>query len=356
MKHLLIIPLLLLTACEETKPVSLLTDNKAMASEIIAAPDLPKFRLHKITLAVDKPNDLKVKQGSAVSEGQIIADQEDERDRLLQRKAELMLAVDRLKKQLITEPQKPLEPLKPKPVPALTDLGDVSYQQYEAAIEKAKKEVDRATAELDLKNREIDFIKGVEGIDPAIIEHELAAVAQLKAKVKDAAIEVSLTEGKLLTARQERQQKEYQHSLDAARRIEEANTAQSFYQHQVAENLIAFQRQSADYERELRERDYRTTQTKLQLSGIDDNISKLSTIRSPYSGTVKRVKFINQTDNKLNIELSIVIPVGDSAIPESTSSSNTTRANTSSSTTAPTSTSSSNGSIDSNKATAPAPN
>jgi len=321
MKHLLIIPLLLLMACQETKPVSLLGGNKAMASEIIAAPDLPKSRLHRITLAVDKPDDLKVKQGSAVSEGQVIADQEDERDRLLQRKAELLLAVARLEKQLITEPQRPLEPLKPKPVPALSGLGDVSYQQYEAAIEKAKKEVERATAELDLKNREIDFIKGVEGIDPAIIEHELAAVAQLKAKVKDAAIEVTLAEGKLLTAKQERQQREYQHSLDAARRIEEANTAQSFYQRQIAENLIAFQRQSADYEKELRERDYRTTQTKLQLSGIDDNISKLSTIRSPYSGTVKRVKFVNQTDNKLNIELSILIPIGDGSAPASTNSS-----------------------------------
>lgn len=323
MKYLLIIPLLLLTACnQETKPVSLLTDNKAMAAEIITAPELPKFKLHKITLAVDKPDDLKIKQGSAISAGQIIADQEDERDRLLQRKAELLLAVDRLKKQLITEPQRPLEPLKPKLVPALSNLGDISYQQYEAAIEKAKKEVDRATAELGLKQRQIDFLKGIEGIDAAIIEHELAATAQLEAKVKDAAIEVNLSEGKLLTAKQERQQKEYQHSLDAARRIEEANTAQSFYQRQVAENLIAFQRQSADYEKELRERDYRTTQTKLQLSGIDDNISKLSTIRSPYSGTVKRVKFINQTDNKLNIELSIVIPISDGSTPTSFSSSN----------------------------------
>ena len=337
MKYLLIISLLFLTACnQETKPGALLAENKAEAAEIIAAPELPKFKLHKITLAVDKPDDLKVKQGSAISAGQVIADQEDERDRLTQKKAELTLAVTRLQKQTITQPQKPLEPLKPKPVPALKSLGDMSYQQYEAAIEKAKKEVERAAAELSLKDRQIDYLKGVAEIDAAIIEHELAAAAQLEAKAKDAAIEVNLAEGKLLTAKQERQQKEYQHSLDAAKRIEEANTAQSFYQRQVAENLIAFQRQSADYEKEQRERDYRLTQTRLQLSGIDDNISKLSTIRSPYNGTVKRVKFINQTDNKLNIELSIVIPVGDG--------------------TTPTSSSPSGSSIDSNKATDTAPN
>lgn len=269
----------------------------------------PKTKLHKISLQIIEPSDLKIKAGSVVAAGQIIADQEGERDRLNQKKSELTLAIERLKNQLITKPQKPLEPLPPKPVPPLKSMGDISYQQYEAAIEKAKKELERSAAELALKDRQIDYIKGVEGIDPAIIEHELAASTQLEAKAKDAAIEVSLAEGKLITARQERQQKEYQHSLDVARRIEEANTAQSFYQRQVAENLIAYQRQSSDYEKEQRERDYRLTQTALQLSAIDDSISKLSVIRSPYEGTVRRVKFTGQTDNKLGVDISIVVSV-----------------------------------------------
>ncbi|MEG4329376.1 hypothetical protein, partial [Microcoleus sp. herbarium5] len=81
MKYLLIISLLLLTACQETKPVSLLTENKALASEIIAAPALPKTKLHKISLAVTEPSDLKIKAGSVVSAGQIIADQEREKAR-----------------------------------------------------------------------------------------------------------------------------------------------------------------------------------------------------------------------------------------------------------------------------------
>jgi len=308
MKYLLIIPLILLTACQqETQPVALLPENKALAAEIIAAPALPKSRLHKITLAVTEPSDLKIKAGSVVSAGQIIADQEGERDRLNQKKAELNLAIERLQNQIITKPQKPLEPLAPKPVPPLKNLGDISYQQYEAAIEKAKKELDRAAAELALKDRQIDYIKGIEGIDPAVIEHELAASAQLEAKAKNAAIEINLAEGKLITAKQERQQREYQHSLDVAKRIEEANTAQSFYQRQVAENLIAYQRQSADYEKEQRERDYRLTQTRLQLSAIDDSISKLSVIRSPYDGTVRRIKFTGQIDNKLGVDISLVV-------------------------------------------------
>lgn len=309
MRKILLLLTLIITACnQETKPVSLLTENKATA-EIVAAPALPKNKLHKISLSLDSPTDLKIKAGSVVSAGQIIADQESERDRLEVKKAELNLAIDRLKKQIITRPQKPLEPLAPKPVPPLKQLGDISYQQYEAAIEKAKKELERSAAELALKDRQIDYIKGVEGIDPAIIEHELAASTQLEAKAKDAAIEVNLAEGKLLTAKQERQQKEYQHSLDAAKRIEEANTAQSFYQRQVAENLIAYQRQSSDYEKEQRERDYRLTQTALQLSAIDDSISKLSVIRSPYEGTVRRVKFTGQIDNKLGVDISIVVSV-----------------------------------------------
>jgi hypothetical protein len=307
----LIIPLLLLIACsnQETKPGALLTENKALATEIIAPPALPKSKLHKISLSVTEPSDLKIKVNSTVSAGQVIADQEGERRRLNQKKRELNLAIERLENQIITKPQKPLEPLPPKVVPPLKQLGDISYQQYEASIEKAKKELERASAELSLKDRQIDYIKGIEGIDPAIIEHELAASAQLEAKAKDGAIEINLAEGKLITAKQERQQKEYQYSLDVAKRIEEANTAQSFYQRQVAENLIAYQRQSSDYEKEQRERDYRLTQTRLQLSAIDDSISKLSVIRSPYDGTVRRIKFTGQIDNKLGVDISLVVPI-----------------------------------------------
>lgn len=323
MKRLLILFLILLSACQqETQRGALLTENKAIATEIIAAPQLPKTKLHKISLQVSEPNDLKVKAGSTIAAGQVIADQEGERDRLEAKKAELTLAIERLKNQLITKPQKPLEPLAPKPVPPLKQLGDISYQQYEATIEKAKKELDRAAAQLALKDRQIDYIKGIEGIDPAIIEHELAASTQLEAKAKDGAIEINLAEGKLITARQERQQKEYQHSLDVAKRIEEANTAQSFYQRQVAENLIAYQRQSSDYEKEQRERDYRLTQTALQLSAIDDSISKLSVIRSPYEGTVRRVKFTGQIDNKLGVDISIVVSV-DVDRPTATSANST---------------------------------
>ena len=324
MKYLLIFSLLLLSACQQQKahPVALLTENKALGAEIIAAPALPKTKLHKITLAVTEPSDLKIKAGSVVSAGQIIADQEREKARLNQKKEELTLAVKRLELQVITRPEKPLEPIPPKPVPPLKNLGDISYQQYEAAIEKAKKELERASAELSLKDRQIDYIKGIEGIDPAIIEHELAASAQLEAKAKDAAIEIELAQGKLISAREERQQKEYQHSLDVAKRIEEANTAQSFYQRQVAENLIAYQRQSADYEKEQRERDYRLTQTRLQLSAIDDSISKLSVIRSPYDGTVRRIKFTGQIDNKLGVDVSLVVSL-DVDRPTSSGSSST---------------------------------
>ena len=325
MKRLLILSLILLSACQqETQRGALLAENKAMATEIIAAPpQLPKTKLHKISLQVTEPNDLKVKAGSTIAAGQVIADQEGERDRLEAKKAELTLAIERLKNQLITKPQKPLEPLAPKPVPPLRQLGDISYQQYEAAVEKAKKELDRTQAQLSLKQRQTDYIKGIEGIDPAIIEHELVASTQLEAKVKDSSIEVDLSQGKLITARQERQQKEYQHSLDVAKRIEEANTAQSFYQRQVAENLIAYQRQSSDYEKEQRERDYRLTQTALQLSAIDDSISKLSVIRSPYEGTVRRVKFVGQVDNKLGVDITILVNLDSSDRPPATSANST---------------------------------
>ncbi len=51
MRKLILLIALIITACsQETKPVSLLSENKAVA-EIIATPALPKNKLHKISLS-----------------------------------------------------------------------------------------------------------------------------------------------------------------------------------------------------------------------------------------------------------------------------------------------------------------
>lgn len=278
-------------------------------------------RLHKMTLQVSEPNDLKVKVGDNIAAAQVVADQDGERKRLNLRKEELQLAIKRIENQKISPPERATDPSKPKPAPPMMPLPDISYQQYEAAIEKAKNEAKQQEEIINLKRRELDYLKGIEGLDPAIIEHELNKLSKLENELKSAKAEVDLSIGKLLSAKEARKQDEYQHQLNVTRRIEEENQALSFYQKQIAENQINYQRAISTFEKELRDRDYQFTQLKIQLSSVEDSIARLAVIRSPYAGKVRRIKFLGQVDNKLGVELSIIIDGDNSTSTASTNSS-----------------------------------
>ena len=296
-----------------SKPPAVTAQQSPIAEVVapVAAPQ-QQGRLHKMTLQVSEPNDLKVKVGDSIAAAQIVADQDGERKRLNLRKEELQLAIKRIKNQKISPPEKATDPSKPKPAPPIMPLPDISYQQYEAAIEKAKNEAKQQEDIINLKRRELDYLKGIEGLDPAIIEHELNKLSKLENDLKSAKAEIDLAVGELSAAKSERRKDEYQHQLNITRRIEEENQALSFYQKQIAENQINYQRAISTFEKESRDRDYQFTQLKIQLSSVEDSIARLAVIRSPYAGKVRRIKFLNQVDNKLGVELSIIIDGGNS--------------------------------------------
>jgi hypothetical protein len=273
----------------------------------VTAPQQQSGRLHKMTLQVTEPNDLKVKVGDTISAAQVVADQDRERKRLSLRKEELQLAIKRIENQKISPPERATDPSKPKPAPPMMPLPDISYQQYEAVIEKAKNEAKQQEEIINLKRRELDYLKGLEGLDPAIIEHEINKLSNLENQLKSAKAEIDLGVGKLLSAKEARKQDEYQHQLNTARRVEEENKSLSFYQQQIAENQINYQRSIATFEKESRDRDYQFTQLKIQLSSVEDSIAQLAVIRSPYAGKIRRIKFLGQTNNKLGVELTMVI-------------------------------------------------
>jgi hypothetical protein len=291
-----------------SKPPAVTAQQSPIAE--VAAPVVApqqQGRLHKMTLQVSEPNDLKVKPGDNIVAAQIVADQDNERKRLNLRKDELQLAIKRIENQKISPPERATDPTKPKPAPPMIPLPDISYQQYEAAIEKAQNEAKQQEEIINLKRRELDYLKGLEGLDPAIVEHEINKLSKLENQLKSALAEIDLGVGKLLSAKEARKQDEYQHQLNLSRRIEEENQALSFYQQQIAENQINYQRLIATYEKESRDRDYQFTQLKIQLSSVEDSIARLAVIRSPYNGKIRRIKFTGQIDNKLGVELTMVI-------------------------------------------------
>jgi len=301
------------------------TAQQSPIAEVAAPVTAPQQqgRLHKMTLQVSEPKDLKVKASDNIAAGQIVADQDSERKRLNLRKEELQLAIKRIENQKISPPERATDPDKPKPAPPMMPLHDISYQQYEAAIEKAQNEAKQQEEIINLKRRELDYLKGLEGLDPAIIEHEINKLSNLENQLKSAKAEIDLGTGKLLSAKEARKQDEYQHQLNLSRRIEEENQALSFYQQQIAENQINYQRLIATYEKESRDRDYQFTQLKIQLSSVEDLIARLAVIRSPYNGKIRRIKFTGQVDNKLGVELTMVIDADSSTNTAPTTSSKT---------------------------------
>jgi hypothetical protein len=55
------------------------------------------------------------------------------------------------------------------------------------------------------------------------------------------------------------------------------------------------------------EREYSKAQIETQIQTFDSQIEQLSTVRAPYEGTIKKVKWTGQSNNTLTVELTLDI-------------------------------------------------
>jgi DNA repair exonuclease SbcCD ATPase subunit len=306
----------------------------------------------KINLSVSSPDDLKVREGDTVSAGQILADQDKERAKLEAQKRQLQLASDRISGSAIYEPPSP------KPVPEVSKLPPANYAEQQAAIESAKLKLDQARRAYDLQlgadrnpiiesastssagaqvdqaadavalqQRKLDAIATIKDLPPEIIPHEqevlkrkqeelqqaqskldlerskLEAAKSTRAEklknladaVEAAAADHALAIGRLQAAKDKRAHDEYEHSITMARRAEELNQAQQNYS-----------KQQQDLTEQKRNREFQLAQLKEKVGSLDERISQLSTIRSPYNGVIKRVKEVKQANNQLDFELTLI--------------------------------------------------
>jgi multidrug efflux pump subunit AcrA (membrane-fusion protein) len=203
-----------------------------------------------VTVKVQEPQDLKVQEGQEVKKGQVIAARDREKQRLESQRSQLTLSLQKL------QSYAPFPPTPPQPVPAVKALPPTSY-----------------------------------------LEHEQAKLKQLKQKHTAAVRDYQLAVGKLQTAKNQRSYQEYQASLEAARRVEEVNQARSSYERQLAE-----------YQQRLGEREFQVAQVKAKLQEVDNAIASLATVKAPYSGTVRRVKWLGQSsDGSLSAEVTVMV-------------------------------------------------
>jgi multidrug efflux pump subunit AcrA (membrane-fusion protein) len=244
-----------------------------------------------VTVKVSEPQDLKVQEGQEVKKGQVIAARDREKQRLESQKQQLTLSRPNL------QSYTPLAPTPPQPVPAAKALPPTSYLEHEAEGERAKAAISSVESEIETKKQEIAYLKELPNLDPIILEHEQVKFKELKQKHTAAVRDYQLAVGKLQTAKNQRAYQEYQASLEAARRVEEVNQARSNYERQLAE-----------YQQRLGEREFQVAQVKAKLNEVENAISSLSVVKSPYDGTVRRVKWLGQSpDGSLTAEITLMI-------------------------------------------------
>lgn len=320
----------------------------------------------KISVSVDGPEDLKVSEGDEINEGQIIADRTRERRRLESQKKQLIISLTKVQNSTITKPLPPLTSPEIKPLPPnsyleeeaaiaqskssvagmgekISDAKQITpylINEKRAEVEAAEIPIDSIDREIELKRTEINYLKQLPELDPIILEHEQVKLGELLEERKaatanyelavrnleafeieqqnqmrevrrghtDSVREYQLSLGKLSTAKDERAYQEYLASVNAARRVEESN-----------QSLLSYQRQLAEYEQRVRDKDFQISQLKVRLNEVENNIANLSTIKAPYGGEVRRIKWLGQsTDGKLSAEITLMVASssrGDSSLP-----------------------------------------
>lgn len=318
----------------------------------IKAPTVAPERI-KIKVNLFALEDLKVRQGDSISKGQIIADRANERARLITAKREFEATLKQLLSTVIPKPPEP------KPVPAIAPLPPVSYLEEEAqiaaeelrkmqserdykywekilssepvaevaAVEKARVERDKKLKEIQNQETKIELVEQLQNLPKAVLEHESEVLTRLKSELDQAEYALRLEQGKLVnsgdrnkeklqqlaikvesskadlllaktrlqSAKEKRQELEYEHSITIARRTEEENQAKQIYSRQIQ-----------DYEQDLRSRDFQVSQLREKINNLNNQLAQLSNVRSPINGVVRRIKTIGQSDNVINLELTVI--------------------------------------------------
>ncbi|PSB05393.1 hypothetical protein C7B62_25265, partial [Pleurocapsa sp. CCALA 161] len=199
----------------------------------------------------------------------------------------------------------------PKPIPEISPLPPVSYAEEEAEIKLKHQKLKEAENALALQQKKIDsltqldsssevppLIRGVRGDQnlKLILEHEQANLKNLETALTTAQIQLEVQESKLTTAKENRAYIEYQRQLEQNRRAIALSQQHQSLQQTESERQIL-----------LAEREYSQAQIETQIQEIDYQIEQLSTVKAPYEGTIKKVKWTGQSDHNLTAVVTLSV-------------------------------------------------
>ena len=114
-------------------------------------------------------------------------------------------------------------------------------------------------------------------------------LAQRQRELDQAKGDMQFSGAQLAKAQADRQYQEYLHSLEMSKRAIALQQAE-----------IERQGQLQKQEEQERQRSFQLAQLAAQLQTLDTQIISLSAVRSPFSGTIQRIKYQGQNDQSLS--------------------------------------------------------
>jgi biotin carboxyl carrier protein len=197
----------------------------------------------KLKLTLDDPADLKVKQGDRIQKGQILSDRTSARKHLGQQRQAIRLKLEHLN--------------------AKTGEGSshVSYAVEQARVRQAQVKVEQARREIALFKTNSPWTDYAWASLP--LSKESTQVSQLAIKVQDAEAELGLTVAQLQATR-------------------EKNPA---IQDTSLQQVLLMS----------------------QLRDVEAKLDGVGVVKSPYPGTIKKIKWVVQADQELTVELVIAV-------------------------------------------------
>jgi multidrug efflux pump subunit AcrA (membrane-fusion protein) len=169
-----------------------------------------------IDVAVASPEDLKVREGDRVEAGQVLADRDRERSRLLTQKQKAQATIDQIKATpLVPPPEKlPVPPLRELPPTTFAEesaqvqTAELKFAQaqrtynsaiafdpflkIQAQVNFAQSEADQARAEVELQQRKVDAVSALKNLPPEIQRHELEKLRKLDSQLEQKTAEYRL--------------------------------------------------------------------------------------------------------------------------------------------------------------------
>lgn len=236
-----------LSGCNSTSQVTLSTPVPVVDPTPITNSKTKSLvpRELKLKLTLDDPTDLKVKPGDSVRKGQVIGDRTSARTQLEYQRQAIRLKLEYLN------------------ASAGAGSSQVSYAVEQAKVRQAQVKVEqarRAIAQFKANSPWTDYAWA-----SLPLYKESTQVSQLVIKVQTAESELGLAVAQLQAARENKPQKAVG---------QDASEEQTL--------LMA------------------------QLKDVEARLDGVGMVRSPYDGTIKKIKWIGQSNRELLVELTLV--------------------------------------------------